>query len=62
MPTSLPCFSSPGVGAATARGVPTLHLDLQGVFPTNLVSSSTELKGGKGVGSSTVTVPATFES
>ena len=51
-----------GVRAATARGVPILHSDLEGVFPTNSISPDTELRGGRGVGSSTVTVPETFES
>ena len=35
MSSSLPCFSGPGVRAATARGVPILHAGLEGVFPTN---------------------------
>ena len=62
MSTCLPRFSSPGVRAAAARGVPILHSDLEEVFPTNLVFPNTELEGGKGVGSSIVTVPKTFES
>ena len=58
----LPCFSGPGIRAAAARGgVPILHAGLEGVFPTNLISPNTELIGGKGVGSSTVTTPGTFE-
>ena len=62
MSISLPCFSSPGVRAATARGVSILQSDLEGIFPANLISPNTEPRGGKGVGSSTVTAPKTFES
>ena len=62
MSTSLPCFSSPGVRAVAARGVPILLSDLEEGFPTNLVSPNTELRGGKGFGSSTVTAPEAFES
>ena len=60
--TSLPCFSSPGVRAAAARGVSILHSGLEGVFPTNLIPPNTELIGGRGIGSSTLTTPETFES
>ena len=59
---SLPCFSSPGVRAAAARGVPILNSGLEGIFPTNLISLNTELRGGKGIGSSTVTTPETVAS
>ena len=62
MPTSLPCFRSPGFRAAAARGVQILHLDLKGGFPINLIAPNTELRGGKRIGSSTVTGPGTFES
>ena len=62
MSTSLPCFSSPGVRAVAARGVPILLSVLEEGFPTNLVSPNTELRGGNGVGSSTVTAPETCES
>ena len=58
--TFLPCFSGPGVRAAAARGVSILHSGLKGVSPTSLTSPNTELRGGKGVGSSTVTTPGTF--
>ena len=60
--TSLPCFSGPGVREAAARGVSTLHSDLEGLFSTNWIFSNTELRGGKEVCSSTVTAPGTFES
>ena len=60
MSTSLPCFSGPGVRTAAATGVSILHSGLKGVFPTTLTSSNTELRGGKGVGSSTATTPGTF--
>ena len=59
---SLTCFSSPGAREATAREAPILRSDLAGVFPTNLIFPNTELKGVKGVGSSTVTAPETSES
>ena len=62
MSISLPCFRSPEVRVVAAKGVPILHSDLDGVFPTSLISPNTELRGGKGVGSSTVTAPGTFES
>ena len=52
--TSLPCFSSRGVRAAAASGVPILHSDLERVFSTNLISPNTELREGKG--------PETFQS
>ena len=42
-------------------GVLVLHSDLEGGFPTKVISPNTELREGKGVGSSTVTVPETFE-
>ena len=58
----LPCFRGPGVREAAAREVPIIHSDLEGVFPTNLISLNTELRGGKGVGSSTVTTLGTFET
>ena len=61
MSTSLPCFSGSGIRAAAARGVPILHAGLEGVFSTKCISSNTELRGGKGVGSSTVTTPGIFE-
>ena len=60
MSTFLPCFSGPGVRAATATGVSILHSGLKGVFPTILTSPNTGLRGEKGVGSSTVTTPGTF--
>ena len=65
MSTSLSCFSGPWVGAAAARGAPILHAGLEGGFLTNGISPNTELRGGKGVGSSigsnAVTTPGTFE-
>ena len=62
MSTSLPCLSGAGVRATTARGVPILRSGLEGIFPADLVPPNAELRGGKGVGSSTVTTPGTFES
>ena len=62
MSTSLPSLSGAGVRAATARGVPILHSGLEGIFPTDLIPPNTELRGGKGIGSSTVTTPGTFKS
>ena len=44
MSTSLTCFSSTGVRAAAARGVPILHSVLEGVSLTNLISPNTELR------------------
>ena len=41
MSTFLQCFSSLGVKAAAARGCSILHLDLEEVFPTNLMSTKT---------------------
>ena len=60
--TSLPCFSKPGARAAAAKGVPFLHSDIEGGFPTNLIFPNTELKEGNGVGPSIVKVPVTFEA
>ena len=60
--TLLPCFSGPEVRAAAARGDPILYSDLEGVFPAKSISPNTDLRGEKGVGSGTVTIPDTFES
>ena len=62
MSTSSPAFSGLGVRVAADSGVQILRSALEGVYPTNLISSNTERRGGKGVGSSTVTTPVTFES
>ena len=58
----LPCFRSPGVRAAATRAVLILQLDLEGVFSRKEISLSTKLRGGKGVGSKTVTAYETFQS
>ena len=58
-----PCFSSLGVRAVShCQGGTKPTLRPRGGFPTNLISPKTELRGGKGVGSSTVAAPETFES
>ena len=62
MSTSLPCFSGPGIRAAAARGGGTNPTrGSRGGFAYELNFPNTELRGGKGVGSSTVTTPRTFE-
>ena len=59
--TFLPYCSGPGVRVAAARGLPILHSGVEEVFPTNLISLNIEMRGGRGVGSSILTTPETFE-